>query len=396
MIKAQMMWVKHRDTPLYQEGDLVWLEGRNLQTNQPAAKLAARRHGPFPIRKVLSPVTYQLILPATWKLHLVFHTDLLTPYRETLFHGRSYKRPPPDFIADQEEYEVEKVLDMRHYRRKRTRQYLVKWKGYPDSNNEWVNQEDMSADEAIQEYEEGLEDKRESNRAKRRVRHLMSSSPVSVTSSPPTPTHSQLLSSLVDNELSKAKAHFPTPPPGQLSPDSSQSLDLAPTTGIRSTSTENDGEEVGGGTASPSEGEDQGPTTVLLVRNPDRDEEEGEGSSGVQCEAAQSDPCRFHTPFTVQRCDTHGERHEQCSELLQDCECHIQPLRAPPRCLIIPDISNVLGQLRDSSKATLIEPTPHDLGCFEGPSQDTLVEADGTIAPSSEETAAGGGWGRGA
>ena len=223
----------------------------------------------------------------------------------------------------------------------------------------------------------------------------MSSSPVSVTSSPPTPTHSQLLSSLVDNELSKAKAHFPTPPPGRLSPDSSQSLNLVPTTGIRSTSIENDGEEVGRGTAPPSEGEDRGPTTVLLVRNPDRDEEESEGSGGVQCEAAQSDPCRFHTPFAVQRCDTHGERHEQCGELLQNCECHIQPLRAPPRRLIIPDISNVLGQLRDSSKATLVEPTPHDLGRFERPSQDTLVEADGTIAPLNEETAAGGGRGRG-
>ena len=395
MIKAQMMWVKHQDMLLYQEGDLVWLEGRNLQTNQPAAKLAARRHGPFPIRKVLSPVTYQLILPATWKLHPVFHTDLLTPYRETPFHGRNYERPPPDLIADQEEYEVEKVLDMRHYGRKRTQQYLVKWKGYPDSDNEWVSQEDMSADEAIREYEEGLRDKRESGRAKRRIRHLMSSSPVSVTSSPPTPTHNQLLSSLVGNELSEARALFPTPPPGQLSPDSSQSLDLAPTTGIRSTSIEDDGKEVGGGTAPPSEGKDRDPMTVLLVRNPDQDEEEGKGSGGVQCEAAQSDPCRFHTPFTVQRCDTHGERHERCGELLQNCECHIQPLRAPPRRLIIPDISNVLRQLRDSSEATLVEPTPHDLGRFEGPSQDTLVEADGTIAPQNEETTAGGGQGQG-
>ena len=58
----------------------MWLEGHSLQTNQPATKLAARRHGPFPIKKVLSPVTYQLVLPATWKLHPVFHTDLLTPY----------------------------------------------------------------------------------------------------------------------------------------------------------------------------------------------------------------------------------------------------------------------------------------------------------------------------
>ena len=196
----------------------------------------------------------------------------------------------------------------------------------------------------------------------------MSSSPISVTSSPSTPTHSQLLSSLVDNELGQARATFPTPPPGQISPDSTQSLDLAPTMGIRSTSTEDDSEEVDRGTAPPSKGEDRAATTMLLVRNPDPDEEEGKGSGGVQCEAAQGDPCRFHTPFAVQRCDTHGERHKRCGKLLQNCECHIQPLRASPRRLIIPDISNVLGQLRDSSKVMLVEPTPHDLGHFEGPS----------------------------
>ncbi len=49
MIKAQNLWIKHKDTPKYQIGDLVWLEGRHLRTNQPTAKLAPRRHGPFKI-----------------------------------------------------------------------------------------------------------------------------------------------------------------------------------------------------------------------------------------------------------------------------------------------------------------------------------------------------------
>ena len=135
----------------------------------------------------------------------------------------------------------------------------------------------------------------------------MSSSPISVTSSPSTPTHSQLLSSLVYDELREARATFPTPPPGQISPDSTQSLDLAPTTSVQNISIEDGGKEVGRGAAPPGESEDRGTTTVLLVRNSDPDEEEGEGSGGVQCEAAQGDPCRFHTPFAVQRCDTHGE-----------------------------------------------------------------------------------------
>ena len=118
MTRAQMMWVKHMNTPKYCEGDLVWLEGRNLRTNQPTAKLAARCHGPFPVEQVLSPVTYKLSLPLTWNVHLVFHIDLLTSYRETPFHGRNYEHPPPDLIANQEEYKVERVLDVRHYRRK--------------------------------------------------------------------------------------------------------------------------------------------------------------------------------------------------------------------------------------------------------------------------------------
>jgi len=44
MTRAQALWIKHRTTPKYKEGDLVWLEGRNLRTEQPAIKLAPRRH----------------------------------------------------------------------------------------------------------------------------------------------------------------------------------------------------------------------------------------------------------------------------------------------------------------------------------------------------------------
>ena len=39
MIKAQKSWVKHKDMPKYKEGDLVWLEGKNLRTAQPTPKL---------------------------------------------------------------------------------------------------------------------------------------------------------------------------------------------------------------------------------------------------------------------------------------------------------------------------------------------------------------------
>jgi hypothetical protein len=102
MIKAQQSWVKHCDMPKYKEGDQVWLEGKNLCLNQPTAKLAPRRHGPFKVMKVLSPVSYQLALPMQWSIHPVFHIDLLTPYQETITHGPNYQCPLPDLVDGEE------------------------------------------------------------------------------------------------------------------------------------------------------------------------------------------------------------------------------------------------------------------------------------------------------
>jgi hypothetical protein len=118
----------------------------------PTTKLAPKRHGPFPIVRVLSPITCELHLPAQWKLHPVFHVDLLTPYRETEFHGANYDKPPPDLIDGEEEYEVEQIVASRRFGRGCKLQYLVKWKGYPDTENQWVAKEDVFAEDAIKEF----------------------------------------------------------------------------------------------------------------------------------------------------------------------------------------------------------------------------------------------------
>ena len=101
----------------------------------------------------MSPVNYRLELPTQWSIHPVFHIDLLTPYREMPIHGANYLCPPPDLINGEEEYEVEHVLAKRRIGRCHQLQYLVKWKGYPDTDNRWINAQDMSADKAIAEFE---------------------------------------------------------------------------------------------------------------------------------------------------------------------------------------------------------------------------------------------------
>ena len=153
IIKAQKRWAQSKNPPrTYQDGDLVWLEGRNLHLDRPAIKLAPKRHGPFKVTRVLSPITYQLELPPQWKIHNVFHIDLLTPYHETDIHSTNFTQPPPDLVDGEEEYKVEEILDSRKHGRGHKVQYLVKWKGYPSSDNQWVNWDDMHAEEALAEF----------------------------------------------------------------------------------------------------------------------------------------------------------------------------------------------------------------------------------------------------
>ena len=75
--------------------------------------------------KQISPVTYQLQLPAHMNIHLVFHVDLLMPYKVTVEYSIPFKHPAPKTIDGQEEYEVNEILAKRRHGCKCQRQYLV-------------------------------------------------------------------------------------------------------------------------------------------------------------------------------------------------------------------------------------------------------------------------------
>jgi len=94
---------------VFSHGQKVWLEARNLALPYGSVKLAPRRHGPFSITQVISPVTYKLALPHQWTIHPVFHASLLTPYSETKEHGENYSRLPPNLMGDAEQYEVKAI-----------------------------------------------------------------------------------------------------------------------------------------------------------------------------------------------------------------------------------------------------------------------------------------------
>ncbi|CAI7836990.1 unnamed protein product, partial [Closterium sp. NIES-54] len=63
-------------------GDQVLLDTRNLYLSHLPSKLRPRFCGPFLVEAQVTPVTFRLRLPDTWKLHNAFHVQLLKPYKD--------------------------------------------------------------------------------------------------------------------------------------------------------------------------------------------------------------------------------------------------------------------------------------------------------------------------
>jgi transposase InsO family protein len=138
LLEAQINQAKYADSRRrphsYKEGDLVLLNAENITTaydsTRPASSLQARYFGPFTLLKQISPVSFQVELPPTMRIHDVFHVDRFKPYKSSPeYLGRRSLAPPgPDIVEGQEEYEVEAILG--HKLRRRKMNFLVKWVGY--------------------------------------------------------------------------------------------------------------------------------------------------------------------------------------------------------------------------------------------------------------------------
>ncbi|CAI7805486.1 unnamed protein product [Closterium sp. NIES-53] len=135
-------------------GDQVLLDTRNLNLSHLPSKLRPRICGPFLVEAQVTPVTFRLRLPDTWKLHNAFHVQLLKPYKDPNqeFQGRQLPPPPPVLIQDEPEYEVERVLTHRR-RGGKTVEFLLRWKGYDPAEDSWVVEADMgNARRALKDY----------------------------------------------------------------------------------------------------------------------------------------------------------------------------------------------------------------------------------------------------
>ncbi len=117
--------------------------------------------GPFMIVAKKEASAYTLKLPSNWHIHPTFNKTLLTPYTPPTFPNQEQPPPPlPDLIDSAKHYEVEKVLDSREHKVRGkagepwrwVTDYFIKWKGYRPESNSWVWEDNMDAEEVIDEY----------------------------------------------------------------------------------------------------------------------------------------------------------------------------------------------------------------------------------------------------
>ena len=148
---------RHRRPCTIAVGDLVLLSTKHLMPDayQGARKLMPKFSGPYRVTDAINDVTFRLDLPEAVlarRVHNAFHASLLKPYhRDEAFHRLPPPPPPVAFPDGDVEYEVDYILRSRK-RRGRT-QYLVKWKGYDDSENSWLAHKDLEhAPEALDAF----------------------------------------------------------------------------------------------------------------------------------------------------------------------------------------------------------------------------------------------------
>ena len=100
--------------------------------------------GPYSIIERVGDLAYRLDLPGDLRrIHNVFHVDRLRPHVKDPFkHAPS--PPVPIFIKGEPEHEVEAILDSQPICQQNDEiEYLIKWKGYGDKFNSWVEWEGM-------------------------------------------------------------------------------------------------------------------------------------------------------------------------------------------------------------------------------------------------------------
>ncbi|KAL0198369.1 hypothetical protein M9458_006909, partial [Cirrhinus mrigala] len=141
---------RHPPGRLFHVGDRVYLSTRNINLKTDSRKLTPRFIGPFKITHRLNPVTFRLQLPASLRVHPIFHQSQLKPVFFSPLSPQVPAPPPPRIVDGGPAYTVRRILDSRP--RGRGTQYLVDWEGYGPEERSWVPGRFILDPALIQDY----------------------------------------------------------------------------------------------------------------------------------------------------------------------------------------------------------------------------------------------------
>ena len=154
---------KKRTEKTFEIGDRVWLDDAYrrpfLTARNAKPKLNPKWLGPFKVKRVISDVVYELDFPREYqKIHPVIHVSFLKEYKDgdQEFPGRPGRvpPPPPDVIEEETHYWVDAFLNHRYRAHAGVSylQWLVRWKGYAEHNDEWCFDDDVKEDLDAETY----------------------------------------------------------------------------------------------------------------------------------------------------------------------------------------------------------------------------------------------------
>jgi hypothetical protein len=164
---SQAAYSAKRHSPVhpFQVGDLVALSTAGLKLpGSTCKKLQDRWVGPFAVSAIKAEGTaLTLELPTAWQIHPTLNISRLKRYfTSEKFPREEIALPPPILVDDHEEYEVESVIGKRWVYTTSgipEPEYLIKWKGYPASENSYLPLEYLdNCQESIKVYESTNED----------------------------------------------------------------------------------------------------------------------------------------------------------------------------------------------------------------------------------------------
>ena len=152
-LQAKYYNKKHRDIE-FDVGELVLLSTRNLKMKGIPEKLKKRFVGPFKVGQQIGQQAYKLSLPENWKIYPVFHISLLKRWNTASLQEEEETPVDEDLEIEEPYYEIEKILRWTKVKRgtKILEEYLVLWKGYPIAEASWIQAEQFSHPDQLQQY----------------------------------------------------------------------------------------------------------------------------------------------------------------------------------------------------------------------------------------------------